>query len=662
MSITMLMVGTSTLSPQVTNAGAQPVVGDNSLVTMSHPNDPLLSDINVLGTSQTPALGVNILSSISADTNPLTTLTSRSIAFQITTSAGISAGVLTFEASNDSTNWFAVPVIDAAAPSTAAVTTLTLVASTSRYFMANILFKYFRARVSTAVAGGTVQAFTELLSSPLPGIFTAGVSAFNLTQIAGTGVVNAGVAGVMSVGGNIAVGTARTINPAPVGGVDINNLTRVGLFTVDGKSVGVGPGEVISQFSLGTGAAAVTDGTNGKTWEAPLRESDVYLDFSAISTTPTIQLEGSYDGVLFFIIPLSRIDNTAASQLLTAQAAFTPVVGAIYRGRNYGAPILRVHLTAGSASNTIGIIRITPLDALPGATVSAFALTATNTTESVGIANGQIFTGGVRTLAINNKGSVKAELILEGITGTLTYALEGSNDNANWNALPMQPKAGGPTVTSVAATGTAALPQIGFYESDISNYTFVRVHCTAWTSGVAFGALKIIPVGMDAGTGNSTKASYSLNINGAAPTTANYVLATVEASATRKTILKKMTIWNSGAATAAQRTVFSIVRQTTAGSGTAGTAVAMETTDAFGGIVRIPGSTGGTLGAVLYQFSLWTPAAVANFTPFVIDFTNGGTKKGIVILPGVANGIYFRNETGGAGYSAFDATFEFTEE
>lgn len=48
----------------------------------------------------------------------------------------------------------------------------------------------------------------------------------NLSQVGGTGTVNAGVAGVLSVGGNIGVGVAQTTNPLVIGGIDAANLTR----------------------------------------------------------------------------------------------------------------------------------------------------------------------------------------------------------------------------------------------------------------------------------------------------------------------------------------------------------------------------------------------------------------------------------------------------
>jgi hypothetical protein len=58
----------------------------------------------------------------------------------------------------------------------------------------------------------------------------------SITQFGGTNIVTAGVAGIPSVGGNIAPGTAATANPMPIGGVDASNLTRRLLTDATGKA------------------------------------------------------------------------------------------------------------------------------------------------------------------------------------------------------------------------------------------------------------------------------------------------------------------------------------------------------------------------------------------------------------------------------------------
>jgi hypothetical protein len=375
-----------------------------------------------------------------------------------------------------------------------------------------------------------------------------------------------------------------------------------------------------------------------------------------------MQLEGSYDNVNFAIIPLSKVDNTATSQQYTSQAAFTPIATAIYKGKSYGFPIIRVHLTAGTTTNTVGTLRVVPLQDALLQTISPFALNAASTTEAVGSANGQLYAGGVRTLTIPTKGSSKAVLQMDGVTGTLTYALEASSDGTNYNAINMQPVGGGPTVSSVAATGTAALPQSGRFEADLSTFVSVRVHCTAFTSGIAFGVLKIINTPTQEGLSNSQKPSYVANILSAAPVSAGYVLGIIEASATRQVFIKKLTIFNPGSITSAQITNYALIRQTTASASGTGTAVPKQTTDTFGGTYRVAGATAGTAGTTVYNIPVFTPTAVAAYTPQIIDFTNNGTMKGIVIPAGTTNGVYLSAVNGAAGAANVSMAIEFTEE
>jgi hypothetical protein len=131
----------------------------------------------------------------------------RSIALQINT-VGSVTGAISFEGSNDGINALAVTLYDMASQVTAPATSVTLGTSTSRFFSGPLNYRYFRARVSTILAGGSVGCFTMLRMAPftVPGL--------------GTTTVNAAVAGVQSIGGNIADGTAPTANPAPIGGQD----------------------------------------------------------------------------------------------------------------------------------------------------------------------------------------------------------------------------------------------------------------------------------------------------------------------------------------------------------------------------------------------------------------------------------------------------------
>jgi hypothetical protein len=87
------------------------------------------------------------------------------IMFEIVVSAGVSAGAITIEISEDGVNWFAPPTSTVTSYSAVvAANPYTLVASTNALFdvgNANIAVRYARARISTTVVGGTVSAIAS---------------------------------------------------------------------------------------------------------------------------------------------------------------------------------------------------------------------------------------------------------------------------------------------------------------------------------------------------------------------------------------------------------------------------------------------------------------------------------------------------------------------
>ena len=164
-------------------------------------------------------LNGNILSPVPPGTvSPWTDCTLyKSIFIQINT-AGSTTGAITFEGSNDGINAVAVQMFDIAAPATLPVTNFTLATNTYRFWGGPLQFKYFRARVSTVLAAGATQAFAMLRLAPFSPIQQYAQT--NMATLAGTAPVNAGVAGTLAVGGNIANATAPTIKPLLAGAQD----------------------------------------------------------------------------------------------------------------------------------------------------------------------------------------------------------------------------------------------------------------------------------------------------------------------------------------------------------------------------------------------------------------------------------------------------------
>ena len=167
----------------------------------------------------------------------------RQVAFQIDTSAGISAGILSFETSNGLGNviaWSSLTLTDVNNPTVAGVTSVTLAASTSRCFAGPVNMRYVRIRVTTAVAGGSVHCLPVYRMAPYypPGTVAATV---NTTQWGTNNVVTGGVVGSVGVGGNLAPGVAPTMNPITIGGVDYSNLIRRLLTDSQGHLAAAGP-------------------------------------------------------------------------------------------------------------------------------------------------------------------------------------------------------------------------------------------------------------------------------------------------------------------------------------------------------------------------------------------------------------------------------------
>lgn len=198
--------------------------------------DTVLNNVIPIGATWTGKNG------LSPDGLWLDCLQYRSISFEIVAASGTTV-TLAFEGSNDGINAVAMQLFDSAAPATAPVTSVAVVASTVRFFEGPLKYRYFRARVSTAVAGSPVPIFTRLSLQPWIGTY-AQVAASNLSsniaQYGGNNVVTAGVNGVPAVGGNIAVGASPTVNPITVGGTDSSSRTRRFLTDTFGSMVVVG--------------------------------------------------------------------------------------------------------------------------------------------------------------------------------------------------------------------------------------------------------------------------------------------------------------------------------------------------------------------------------------------------------------------------------------
>ena len=129
------------------------------------------SDSYITGQGSQTAINRNVILATagagSTDCSPVGGTAYRSWSILIVPASGtVTAGVITFEGSNDNFVSTALPVLmyDLSSQTAVPITTITLVASTPRYLGGKIPFRYLRARISTGITGTTtgVQAFTSL--------------------------------------------------------------------------------------------------------------------------------------------------------------------------------------------------------------------------------------------------------------------------------------------------------------------------------------------------------------------------------------------------------------------------------------------------------------------------------------------------------------------
>lgn len=181
------------------------------------------TDLFITGAASQSAAGNNILLA-SAGTGSFDAVNNgpisyRSFYVQVVGSAGISSGQILFEGSNDNVTF--VPITwydDAVVTGTPINAAISIAASTNRFFSGKITYRYFRCRISTVFAGGTVQAFVRYSSqdyvprintvgNPTAGNFNATVTATNLS----TNIAQVGGTATPTNAGAVAAGVLRTV-------------------------------------------------------------------------------------------------------------------------------------------------------------------------------------------------------------------------------------------------------------------------------------------------------------------------------------------------------------------------------------------------------------------------------------------------------------------
>lgn len=166
----------------------------------------------------------------------------RSVSMYIVPAAGtVTAGAVTFEESDDNSNWIALLVYDENAQTVAPVSSYTIVAATGRMFSAPLRHRYFRARISTGLTGTSAGLTSSIYFRGQPYTPPGGTLAPGSVNAIQSGTWNvATVTTVTAVttlsNGQTAHSSASTGSPVRVGG-RVNTAVDTTLVAGDASDV-----------------------------------------------------------------------------------------------------------------------------------------------------------------------------------------------------------------------------------------------------------------------------------------------------------------------------------------------------------------------------------------------------------------------------------------
>jgi hypothetical protein len=193
----------------------------------------------------------------------------------------------------------------------------------------------------------------------------------------------------------------------------------------------------------------------------------------------------------------------------------------------------------------------------------------------------------------------------------------------------------------------------------IGGTDYQQVKLVDGTIGSANGAVIDANGNLRVMAGQPAIPTYILGTGPLAPTAA-MDLAVIEAPASGVIRLQRIVIWNPGILTAAALVALQLIRKTTAGTaGVVTPSPADPAASAYGGVCRAGVTTRGTDGTVIDTISVFTPTALAQFYPIVIDYGDANAIQSPVIPAGTANGIALKHP-GGAGAASFSCSLYFT--
>ncbi len=177
-------------------------------------------DLYITGQGTQTASGQNIILA-TAGTGAQDVSGYRGMAIQIIPTGTVSSGVVTFEASNDSTTWVALPLYDEASLTANPISTVAPATGVNRYFLGPIYWRYVRARISTVIGGGgslqAITTFTQAGFQPDQYTVTQATGA-NLNVAVASGTVTTVSTLTTLANGQTAHSSASTGSPVRIGG------------------------------------------------------------------------------------------------------------------------------------------------------------------------------------------------------------------------------------------------------------------------------------------------------------------------------------------------------------------------------------------------------------------------------------------------------------
>jgi hypothetical protein len=292
------------------------------------------ADQTIIGQGSQTALGQNVCLDV-AGSGPLDVMNYRSIALSIVPSSGtVTAGAITFEASNDAVNWVSFPLFDVEATRAIPVTSYTLAASTNRHFIGNLTHRYFRARISTGITGTNT-----------------GISATSHLRTVGLDIASIGIqTNPIPVSVPIKSVTASFTRPSDTtqyvtGDVVCNSTSAPTVLTFSGMANSNGLGGVIQSATLYLGSNPTTK----PTWDLFLFDTAPTIDNDNSPFTPTDAEILNCVGVITFGAPIIGDVSGTGTNMVYQSAPMLSYVCAAANTALYGVLVARNTITPTSA-------------------------------------------------------------------------------------------------------------------------------------------------------------------------------------------------------------------------------------------------------------------------------------------------------------------------